>query len=176
MRLFSWFILRRLVHEPLRSGLTALGIALGVAVVVAIQLTNASSLAGFETALNTVSGRTSLEILSAGGGVDELRLPDLQWLRAYGEVAPVIEGDLVFRQPDQPAEVLRLLGVDVLRDQPFRDYNLLAWGGADGRSAHRDAGSSPEISAPEFLGLLLDPASATVAGRFAGPRGLGVGS
>lgn len=176
MRLFSWFILRRVVHEPLRSGLTALGIALGVAVVVAIQLTNASSLAGFETALNTVSGRTSLEIVSAAGAVDELELPKLEWLRAYGEVAPVIEGDLVFRQPGHATEVLRLLGVDVLRDQPFRDYNLLEWGGADGRSSRRDAGSSPEISAPEFLGLLLDPASAIVAGRFAGPRGLGVGS
>src|SRR3954466_6585332 len=176
MRLFRWFILRRVVHEPLRSGLTALRIALGVAGVVAIQLTNASSLAGFETALNTVSGRTSLEIVSAAGAVDELELPKLEWLRAYGEVAPVIEGDLVFRQPGHPTEVLRLLGVDVLRDQPFRDYNLLEWGGADGRSARRDAGSSPEISAPEFLGLLLDPASAIVAGRFAGPRGLGVGS
>ena len=175
MRLFSWFILRRVVHEPLRSGLTALGIALGVAVVVAIQLTNASSLAGFETALNTVSGRTSLEIVSAGGGVDELELPQLEWLRAYGEVAPVIEGDLVFRQSGHPTEVLRLLGVDVLRDQPFRDYNLLEWGGADGRGARRNAGSS-QISAPEFLGLLLDPASAIVAARFAGPRGLGVGS
>src|SRR6476619_1753801 len=85
MRLFRWFILRRVVHEPLRSGLTALGIALGVAVVVAIQLTNASSLAGFETALNTVSGRTSLEIVSAAGAVDELELPQLEWLRTYGE-------------------------------------------------------------------------------------------
>ena len=43
MRLFRWFILRRLVHEPLRSTITTLGIALGVAVVVAIRLTNASS-------------------------------------------------------------------------------------------------------------------------------------
>ena len=176
MRLFRWFIVRRVVHEPLRSGLTALGIALGVAVVVAIQLTNASSLAGFETALNTVSGRTSLEILSAGGGVDELRLPELGWLRAYGEVAPVIEGDLVFRQPGHPTEVLRLLGIDVLRDQPFRDYNLLEWGDASGRDSARDNTRNREISAPEFLGLLLDPASAIVAARFAQPLGLGVGS
>ena len=46
-----------------------------MAVIVAIQLTTASSLAGFETALNTVSGRTSLEIEGTGIGVDELRLP-----------------------------------------------------------------------------------------------------
>ena len=30
MRLFKWFILRRLLDEPLRSVTTALGIALGV--------------------------------------------------------------------------------------------------------------------------------------------------
>ena len=38
MTLFRWFILRRIVQEPLRSGVTALGIALGVAVVVAIVM------------------------------------------------------------------------------------------------------------------------------------------
>ncbi|MEN3337483.1 MAG: putative transport system permease protein [Acidobacteriota bacterium] len=177
MRLFRWFIVRRIAHEPLRSGLTALGIALGVAVVVAIQLTNASSLAGFETALNTVSGRTSLEIVSAGPGVDELRLPALGWLRAYGEVSPVIEGDLVYRQAGRPPETLRLLGVDVLRDQPFRDYNLLEWGVAPKRDAARaTSGTKPDLRTTEFLGLLLDPASAIVAARFAVPRGLGVGA
>src|SRR5438046_2914477 len=149
MRLFSWFILRRIVHEPLRSGLTVLGIALGVAVVVAIQLTNASSLAGFETALNTVSGRTSLEIVGSGTGIDETQLRELGWLREYGEVAPVIEGDLVFRQPGHPTEILRMLGVDILRDQPFRDYNLLEWAPAGTRGAERTR--PPEMQ--EFLGL-----------------------
>ena len=96
MRLFSWFILRRLFHEPLRSITTALGIALGVGVIVAIQLTNASSLAGFQTALNTVSGRAALEVVGTGLGVDERRLPELGWLREYGDVAPIIEGDAVF--------------------------------------------------------------------------------
>src|SRR5260221_7032004 len=122
VRLFNRFILRRLLREPLRSATTALGVALGVAVVVAIQLTNASSIAGFETALNTVSGRASLEIVSTGLGVDERRLLDLAWLRDYGDVAPIIEDDVVLRQPGRPPENLRLLGVDVLRDRPFRDY------------------------------------------------------
>jgi putative ABC transport system permease protein len=178
MRLFSWFILRRIVHEPLRSGLTALGIALGVAVVVAIQLTNASSLAGFETALNTVSGRTSLEITGAGSGIDERRLPELGWLAEYGEVAPIVEGDFVFRQPGHPDEVLRMLGVDILRDQPFRDYNLLEWQ-SPASGGKTDPFDSPHDANPrttEFLGLLLDPASIIVAARFAQPRGLIPGS
>ena len=151
--------------EPLRSATTILGIALGVAVIVAIQLTTASSLAGFETALNTVSGRTSLEIVGTGIGVDELRLPEIGWLREHGEVAPVVEGDVVFRQPGGPRETLRVLGVDILRDRAFRDYRLLEWEGA-----------RAEPRPQEFLALLIDPASAILTAKFAGPRGLAVGS
>jgi putative ABC transport system permease protein len=171
MNLFRWFILRRMVQEPLRSGLTALGIALGVAVVVAIQLTNASSLAGFETALNTVSGRTSLEIVGAGA-VDEQRLPELGWLRDYGEVAPVIEGDFVYRQAGRPTEILRMLGIDILRDRAFRDYNLLEWPDASARHGN----TSSELRTEEFLGLLIDPSSAILSAKFAEPRGLTLGS
>ncbi len=172
MRLFSWFILRRMIREPLRAALTAIGIALGVAVVVAIQLTNASSLAGFETALNTMSGRTSLEVVGVGAGIDEQRLLEIGWLRDYGRVAPVIEGDLIYREPGRAAETLRLLGVDILRDQPFRDYPLLT------RSAPADgaAAATGELRAQDFLGLLIEPGSAIVAAKFAAPRGLTPGS
>src|SRR5688500_18117847 len=117
VHLFRWFILRRLVQEPLRSTTTALGVALGVAVVVAIQLTNASSLRGFETALNTVSGRTSLEVVGTSVGVDETRLTDLGWLRDFGDVAPVVEGEVVLRGNGRPRETLRVFGIDILRDR-----------------------------------------------------------
>ncbi len=171
VRLFSWFILRRMAREPLRAGLTAVGIALGVAVVVAIQLTNASSLAGFETALNTVSGRASLEIIGVGAGIEEERIQEIGWLREYGQVAPVIEGDLVYREPGRPTDVLRLLGVDILREQPFRDYAL------DTRPATLGGDASPaDPTPPDLLALLIDPASAIVPARFAAPRGLGPGS
>ncbi len=165
LRLFNWFILRRLRREPLRSLTTALGIALGVAVIVAIQLTNASSLAGFQTALTTVAGRTSLEIVSTALGIDERRLTDLGWLRDFGAVSPVIEGDVVLREPGRQSERLRVLGIDILRDRPFRDYQLLDW-----------AGQSSEPRPQEFLSLLVDPGAAILTARFAAPRGLTVGS
>jgi putative ABC transport system permease protein len=165
VRLFSWFILRRLFHEPLRSITTALGIALGVGVIVAIQLTNASSLAGFQTALDTVSGRASLEVVGTGLGVDERRLPELGWLREYGEVAPIIEGDAVIRQAGHPSERMRVLGIDILRDRPFREYRLLD-----------AAATAGDLRPQEFLGLLVDPGSVILAARFATPHGLSVGS
>lgn len=162
-RLFERFILRRLLREPLRSLTTTLGIALGVAVVVAIQLTNTSSLRGFETALNTVSGRAALELVGPGVGIDETVLADLGWLREYGDVAPLIEGELVLRRDGEPPETLRALGVDILRDRAFRDYALAGSGSATPR---------PQ----EMLALLLDPASAILTAKFAEPRGLQVGS
>ena len=48
MRLFTQFILRPLAGDKIRTATTVLGVALGIAVVVAIQLTNASSVRGFE--------------------------------------------------------------------------------------------------------------------------------
>ena len=46
-RLFRQFILRQLLQERARTLTTIAGIALGVGVIVAIQLTNAASVRGF---------------------------------------------------------------------------------------------------------------------------------
>jgi putative ABC transport system permease protein len=144
-RLFHQFIVRRLAAERVRTATTILGVALGIAVVIAIQLTNASSIRGFETALDTIAGRTSIEIVG-NGGIDESRLRELGWLRQFGTVSPVVQGEMaivsgstapgaadaaadeggsVARMRRTRSEAVRVLGVDILRDQPFRDYHLL---------------------------------------------------
>jgi putative ABC transport system permease protein len=125
MALFRWFILRRLRAEPVRTMLTVAGIALGVGVVLAIRLANQSALGGFRAALDTVAGKTSLEITGAGLGVSEDRLSALGWLREWGDVSPVIEGDAMALVSQGRAEAVRVLGVDILQDQPLRDYRLL---------------------------------------------------
>ena len=128
MRLFHQFILRPLAGDRVRTATTIAGVALGIAVVVAIQLTNASSVRGFERALETVAGKTAVEVIGAGAGVDESLLPSLGWLREYGVISPVIEGSAalvigdVKRLSRREMEAVKVLGVDILRDQPFRDY------------------------------------------------------
>ena len=122
MRLFYWFIIRKLRQNSLRSIVTIVGIAVGVGVVLAIRLANSSSLIGFETALDAVSGKTSLEITGAGIGIAEEQLLELDWLRDYGLVSPVIDRDVLFRPAEsefERAELVRVLGVDLLKDQPF---------------------------------------------------------
>ena len=74
LRLFRQFILRRMAQERARTVTTVVGIALGIAVVIAIQLTNASSVRGFETAFE--HRRRPLVARDSGDrGVDETRLP-----------------------------------------------------------------------------------------------------
>jgi putative ABC transport system permease protein len=91
-RLFHRFILRALAREKLRSGFTALGISLGVGVMVAIRLANASALDSFKAATESIAGETSIQISGAAGRFDELKLLELNWLRDYGQLSPVIEG------------------------------------------------------------------------------------
>lgn len=152
------------MQERLRSAATILGIALGIAVIIAIQLTNASSLRGFATAIETVSGKTSLEIVGAGLGLDEMKLAGLGWLREYGQVSPVIEGD-ARAQTGSATESLKVLGVDILRDRSLRDYRLMEY-----------ADKQREPSPTEFLYLLSDPHSIILTEKFARRHNLKVGS
>jgi putative ABC transport system permease protein len=165
VRLFRQFILRRLVHERLRSSTTVLGIALGVGVVIAIHLANDSSVRGFEEAIATVSGKTSLEILGPGLGIEEGRLVELAWLKEFGQVSPIIEGSALASPSPDVEEWMRVLGVDILRDRSFRDYQLLEF-----------AEQRREPRPQEFLDLLLDSHSVVLTEKFARRHGIGVGS
>ena len=129
--------------------MTVLSIAVGVAVVLAIQLANASSVRGFEVVLDAVAGRTSLEITAPGATLDETRLSELDWLRAYGLVSPIIDADVRLTVPGDGADdvvggdLTRLLGVDILRDRPFRDYALADANTPTGQAVALSLTSSP---------------------------------
>jgi putative ABC transport system permease protein len=194
-RLFRQVILRQLRAEPLRTAITIVGVAAGIAVVLAIRLTNASAVRGFEAALELTSGRAGLEIIGAGFGIDERHLLDLGWLSVYGTASPVIDGDVLIvvatdaASPAQPpvhdrradgregrpsaprlpkTELARVLGVDILRDFPVRDYTV---GAADAGAPT----ASPSRSATDILGLLTDPDAVVATRAFATRHGLKVG-
>src|SRR5262245_28530906 len=175
MRLFKQFILHRLVQEPARTLTTIAGVALGVGVVVAIQLTNASSVKGFETALATVAGKASIEIVGAGG-VDENVLPTLGWLREFGSASAVIEGEMAIvlgsEQRARRTEALKVLGVDILRDLTLRDYVVGAAQLESGVDPRGDAGT---LSAQQFLELLTSPQSVIITEKLARQRGFALG-
>src|SRR6185436_1239292 len=92
LAIFKQFILRALAREKLRASITVLGISLGVGVAIAIKLANASALESFRAATDSIAGETSIQIAGTAGRFDEMLLADLGWLRAYGQVSPVITG------------------------------------------------------------------------------------
>ena len=167
MRLFIWFILQNVQQQRLRSVATVASLSVGVAVVVAIQLANMSSVRGFSAVLDAVAGRTSLEITAPGVGVPEERLAALGWLREFGFVSPVVDADVLLVPTvdgDRDRfETVRLLGIDILRDLPFRDYPLV-----DGARARR-------ITTQEFLGILTDTDAVVLTQAFSDKYGLEVG-
>lgn len=180
MKLFRDFILRPLVNEKIRTVTTVLGVSLGIAVVIAIQLTNASSVRGFETALETVAGKTAIEIVGTGAGVEEDLLPQLGWLREYGIVSPVIESNaaLVIGDPRNQSrrlmEAVKVLGIDILRDQPFRDYQLLEIEPAN-RPAGQPAGVR-DFNTQQFLEILTSPQTVVITEKLAARRNYPLGS
>lgn len=102
-------------------GLSLLGVALGVAVVVAIDLVNHSAQRSLALANETVAGRSSHQIVAGPAGVDEavyLRLRLEQGLRAS---APVVQGPVMAL--DAPGRTFQLLGTDPLAESPLREYD-----------------------------------------------------
>jgi putative ABC transport system permease protein len=113
-------IFRPIVREKIRTGLTILGIAVGVSVVVAIQLANQSALRAFRESVDAIAGRANYQVVSDLGPLDEKVLLSLRPLWNEGvRFAPVIDVEGLVEPQQSP---IRLLAVDLLSDLHFRDY------------------------------------------------------
>ena len=67
LELFYRLILRPLRQERLRTALTVLAVALGVAAVLAIELAGQAATGSFRSSLQTLTGSANLEVTAAGG-------------------------------------------------------------------------------------------------------------
>lgn len=114
--------LRTLLRHPIQFALMTLGIALGVAVMVGIDLANASAERAFDLSASAVTGRATHAIV-ASAGVDEalyVRLrTDPQW-RSQFESAPTVRAFVV--SPQLGEIPFTLLGIDPFAEAPFRSY------------------------------------------------------
>jgi putative ABC transport system permease protein len=96
-------------RDLLRSSLTVLAVALGVGVVIAIDLAGDAAAGSFESSLTTVVGKTSLEIL-ANGGIDEEWMGKLAALPVNARFSPVMEAAVKIA----PAGYVTLYGIDTI--------------------------------------------------------------
>ncbi len=90
LQLFRTLILRPLRRDLLRSVLTVISVGLGVGVVIAIDLAGDAATGSFRSSLETLVGKTDLEVV-ANGGVDEGWMARLSALPVNARFAPVIE-------------------------------------------------------------------------------------
>jgi putative ABC transport system permease protein len=95
--------------------LTLLSIALGVAVVIAIELSGDAATGSFESSLTTLVGKVDYEI-TANGGVDETYMAKLVELPVNARFSPVIEEPVVI--VGQGATTL--YGIDLIGNAPSR--------------------------------------------------------
>ncbi len=90
LQLFRTLILRPLRRDLLRTVLTVISVGLGVGVVIAIDLAGDAATGSFRSSLETLVGKTDLEVV-ANGGVDEQWIARLSALPVNARFAPVIE-------------------------------------------------------------------------------------
>ncbi len=102
----GWRFLRR---HPWQLSLALLGIALGVAVVTAVQLANDSAQRAFMLSMETVNGRATHQIVGGPGGLDEDLYRHLRVVLGLRESSPVLEA-----YGRSGNEALHLLGIDPL--------------------------------------------------------------
>ncbi|HKT74524.1 MAG TPA: FtsX-like permease family protein [Steroidobacteraceae bacterium] len=150
MSLLSAASLRHLLRHPAQLLLALLGLALGVATIVSVDIATASSRRAFELSMDAVNGPATHQIIAGPQGVDEQVYARL---RTTGNIplAPVVEGYVTIGDRS-----MLLVGVD-----PFAGVGLS--GAADGPKR------------PDPAGWLIRPGAVVLSSTTARQLGLSVG-
>lgn len=110
LRIFYRLIVRPFYREPLHTSLIILAVALGVGIVLAIELAGNAAAGSFRSSVETLTGNSDLEVTAAGGVPDEVagtlatlayplaihpRIEDYAVVTSTGQTVPVIGLDLI---------------------------------------------------------------------------------
>ncbi len=114
---------RYLLRHPWQSILMIVGITLGVAVVVAIDLANASASQAFDLSTQAVAGRATHQVVAGPQGLDQEVYVALRQagLATDGVASAPVLSEYV-TSPQLGSRPLQLLGVDPFAEAPFRSY------------------------------------------------------
>ena len=116
--------LRHLLRHPAQLALALVGLSLGVATIIAVDIATASSRRAFELSMEAVNGAATHEIVGGPQGIDErlyveLRTQELVPGQPQPALAPVVEGYVTIDDRE-----MQLVGVD-----PLASPDLVARGG-----------------------------------------------
>lgn len=147
--------------------LSMIGIALGIAVFVAIQVANYSVLSSFGATLDAVTGKANLQIVGGHNG-----LPDELLARIRAKDDPRIQASAPLLTQTRYSPTLKssllILGIDVFSEPEFRDYGLK---NQEGAPVNRD-----ESAPPTVVGFLTDPRAIALSRSLAQRHNLKLGS
>lgn len=151
LRLLHLPFWRQLPHQAL---LPALGIGLGVAAVLAIDLGSASTVDSFSRTREQIDGRTTHQLVAPGGELDGRLAWELVREPGVEAAAPVVERLALGPEP------LRILGIDPFAEAGVRALGLEELG---------------EGTSGQFLSFLSAPGALVVSQGYLARNGLAVG-
>jgi hypothetical protein len=140
---------RELGRHPLRTALTTAGVACGVALVVAIQAINTTTLAAFTDAIDDLAGTAALQV-RGHAPFDEGIADRIRALPGIDHAVPILTDTFFAVDPPATGEALAS-AADVSGSHAVKTLHLV-------RSGTRSSTS---------LGFLVDPASVVVTDVFA---------
>ncbi len=114
------FSLRYLTRNIWQTIMLVIGIALGVAVVIAIDFSNASSKIALILSTHSLVGAETHQLLAENGGIDETLFARLKIEGVLEKGAPVVEGYVTV--PDFNQSAMLLFGIDPLEDFSVRNF------------------------------------------------------
>ena len=147
-------IVRPMVRDRARTLLTVSAVALGVAVIVAVDLAGEASMGSFRSSLESLRGSASYEITQVGG-IPESVYGDLARLETPLTFSPRIEG---FALVHGTGEEVPVFGVDLVGDTTF---------GENGSRLRPDASDridGPSVWVTASLGVFVGDSLPVIAG------------
>ncbi|MCK6605348.1 MAG: FtsX-like permease family protein [Ignavibacteriaceae bacterium] len=111
---------RYLLRHPWQSMLTVLGIIIGVAVIVAIDIANTSSMKAFGISMDNVTGKATHSVSSSNGLIDDSLYFSLRSQYPDISFAPVIEKNVAVEEDSSRVKAM-FLGLDPFSEGPFRN-------------------------------------------------------
>lgn len=118
----QWVTWRHLMEHRFRTVSTVLGVAFGVAAMVALQIVNDGASRAFEKTVRQIAGKAVLQVDNGEAGVPESLLAEIRQLQGVKVAAPLVHGFVPVI--DFPGEQLYLFGIDFGEDQQLRAYEV----------------------------------------------------
>jgi putative ABC transport system permease protein len=123
-RLLRTISIPRMREHKARSTMTIMGVALGVAVLVAVHIVSDSVIAGVSATVDNIAGKADLQLSTASSGFDEALLDRIHATPGVYKATPVVQQPATILNEGARGDRLLMLGVDLLgtEDAYFRDY------------------------------------------------------